>query len=55
MSAFLFVFVCIYLFLPIYKIFSFCLLLCFLLDTTYIVTVKCMSLVCLTFLNIAYH
>jgi hypothetical protein len=62
MSVFLFVyllvlfsFFCIYLFLSVYKIFSFCLLLCCYLGITYIVTVDCMSVVCLTCLNIAYH
>jgi hypothetical protein len=43
------------LFLSVYKFFSFCLMLCCYLGTTYIVTVDCMSLVCLTCLNIAYH
>jgi hypothetical protein len=47
--------VCIYLFLSVYKIFYFCLLLCYCLGTTYIVTVDYMPLVCLTYLNIAYH
>jgi hypothetical protein len=43
------------LFLSVYKNFSFCLLLCCYLGTTYIVTVDCMSLVCLTCLNTTYH
>jgi hypothetical protein len=51
----LLVFVWIYLFLSVYKIFSFCLLLCCYLGTTYIVTVDYMSLIRLTCLNSVYH
>jgi hypothetical protein len=49
----LLVFVCIYLFLSVYKFFSFC---CYVVIwATYIVTVDCISLVCLTCLNSTYH
>ena len=51
----LFVFVCIYLFFLYIKQILFYLLLCCWLGITCIVTVDCMSLVCLTCLNIAYH
>jgi hypothetical protein len=54
--CFVCLFTCFVLFLSVYNFFfSFCLLLCCYLGTTYIVTVDCMSLVCLTCLNIAYH